>query len=139
VGNPYLESLTREKHLWFRDLAPGGSTALIANVKSAGPASAAQPASYTVKMAKCYPYTNRVAYQVTWTGGATPAGNSACQWLNGQGKCQFDPTKDLLINLTWPAPGNYSLTVRPVSDDHHRTFSLAPQPTQIAVTVSPGG
>jgi hypothetical protein len=139
VGNPYVHSVTGDKHLWFRDLAPGGSTALIANVQSGGPASVAKPASYKVKMPACYPYTNRILYQVTWTGGAAPTNNSACQWQPGRGTCQFDPTKDLLINLTWPAAGSYSLTVVPVSDEHHRTFTPAPQATQVAVTIAPGG
>ena len=139
VGNPYVHSVTGDKHIWFSDLAPGGSTALIANVQSAGPAAAAKPASYKVKMPTCYPYTNRINYRVTWTGGATPTQNPACQWQAGRGTCQFDPTKDLLINLTWPTAGDYSLTVLPVSDDHHRTFSPAPQATKVAVTVAPGG
>ena len=139
VGNSKVYPVTGDKQLWFRDVAPGGSNALIDNVRSAGPATAARPASYKVKMPTCYPYTNRILYQVTWTGGAAPSNNSACQWQTGRGTCQFDPTKELSINLTWPTPGDYSLTVAPVSDDHHRTFSPAPPPTQLAVTVTPAG
>ena len=140
VGNPYVHSVTGDKHLWFRDLAPGGSTALVANVQGAGTAAAAKPVSYRVKMPNCYPYSNRVLYQVSWTGGAMPANNPACQWQsNRNGTCQFDPAKDLLINLTWPSAGSYTLTVRPVSDEHHRTFSPAPQATQLAITVGTGG
>ncbi|MGI8401233.1 MAG: hypothetical protein ACR2NS_06460, partial [Gemmatimonadaceae bacterium] len=139
VGKPWVPSLIA-RHLWFRDLAPGGSTALIANVQGASTAAAAMAASYRVKMPTCYPYTDRVLYQVSWTGGATPANNPACQWqANRSGTCQFDPTKDLLINLTWPSPGSWSLTVRPVSDEHHRTFSPAPQATQVPITVGAGG
>lgn len=139
VGSPYVHSVTGDKHLWFRDLAPGGSTALVANVQSAGAAAAGRPVAYRVKMPTCYPYTNKVLYQVSWTGGATPTNNSACQWQPGRGVCQFDPTKDLPINLTWTNAGSYSLTVQPVSDDHHRTFTPAPQATQVVVTVAPGG
>ena len=141
VGNPYIHSVTGDKHLWFRDLAPGGSTALVASVQGANTAAATKPASYKVKMPSCYPYTNKVQYRVSWTGGATPAGNSMCQWQasKSSGTCQADPTKDLVINLTWPQAGSYSLTVVPVGDDHHRAFSSAPQVTQVAVSAVPGG
>ncbi len=139
VGKPWTPSMTGNKHLWFRDLAPGGSTALVATVQSAGPVTAAKPASYRVKMPTCYPYTNKVQYRVTWTGNATPAPNSLCQWQAKGGTCQGDPAKDLVINLTWPTAGAYSLTVVPVSDDHHRSFSSAPQVTQVTVSAAPGG
>ena len=139
VGKPYVHSVTGDKHLWFRDLAPGGSTALVANVQGAGPATVAKPASYKVKMPACYPYTNRIQYMVMWTGQATPARNSACQWQAGRGTCQFDPTKELSFDLTWPAAGTYSLTVSPVSDEHHRTFNPAPPVTRMSVTVGAGG
>ncbi|HEY3746987.1 MAG TPA: hypothetical protein VGL17_12125 [Gemmatimonadaceae bacterium] len=141
VGNPYVHSVTGDKHLWFRDLAAGGSTALVVNVQGANTAAAAKPVSYRVKMPSCYPYTNKVQYRVSWTGGAAPSANSQCQWQAGKGlgTCQADPTRDLVINLTWPAAGNYSLTVVPVGDDHHRAFSSAPQITQIAVLAVPGG
>ena len=138
VGKPLVRPVTHDKHLWFRDLAPGGSTALVANVQSTGSATVAKPASYKVKMPACYPYTNRIQYRVTWTGDATPARNSACQWQAGRGTCQFDPTKELSIDLTWPTAGSYSLTVSPVSDEHHRTFSPAPPATRMAVTVGAG-
>ena len=35
--------------------------------------------------------------------------------------------KDLAIDITWPSAGNYSVTVSPVGDDHHRSFSSTPQ------------
>jgi hypothetical protein len=141
VGKPWVQPVTRNKHLWFRDLASGGSTALVASVQGANTAAATKPVSYKVKMPSCYPYTNKVQYRVSWTGGAAPAANSLCQWQasKSSGTCQGDPTKDLVINLTWPAAGNYSLTVVPVGDDHHRAFSSAPQITQVAVSAVPGG
>ena len=139
VGKPFKHSVTGDKHLWFSDLAPGGSSALIADVRSAGPAVAAKPALYTVKMPICYPYTNRMRYQVTWTGGATPARTTACQWQSGRGTCDFDPTQNLSFNLTWPAAGTYGLTVVPLSDDHDRKFSSRAQPTRLEVTVAGPG
>lgn len=141
VGNPWVRPVTNNKHLWFGDLAPGGSTALVASVQGANIAAATKPASYKVKMPSCYPYTNKVQYRVSWSGGATPAPNSLCQWQasKSSGLCKADPTKDLAIDLTWPSAGNYSVTVSPVGDDHHRSFSSTPQVIPVAVSAAPGG
>ncbi|MGI8496711.1 MAG: hypothetical protein ACR2OG_03885 [Gemmatimonadaceae bacterium] len=140
VGKPFVHSVTGNKHLWFRDLAPGGSNALVARVDAPAQVSAGQPAAYKFKMPSCYPYSNPVRYRVTWTGTATPAANSKCQWQTGQGTCTFDPTKESAISLTWPAAGSYALTVVPVSDDHdnrQRLFLPAPKPTRLAISVKP--
>ncbi|MGH7429407.1 MAG: hypothetical protein ACREJ4_13785, partial [Candidatus Methylomirabilaceae bacterium] len=143
VGNSYRANLMDEKHLWFRDMAPGGSNALVATVESAGPAVAGQRADHKVKMPSCYPYTSRMKYQVSWTGGATPAPDpakgAACSWQAAQSKgtCTFDPTKEFVISLVWPTPGNWSLTVVPVGDTHDRVFTPGPKPTQVTVTVVP--
>ena len=138
IGNRWQQSVMRDRHIWFRDLAPGGSTALAATVEAASPAVASQPARYTVRMPSCYPYTDRVTYQVTWTGGATPVAmpSSACQWQSGRGTCTFDPNKDLAMSLTWPSAGAFAVSVALVKDSH-RTFSPAPAPTQVRVTVAP--
>ena len=146
VGESYRTPLMADKHIWFRDLAPGGSNALMATVEAAGPAVAGQPTDHTVKMPTCYPYPNRVKYQVTWTGGALPAPdrpgvarNTACTWqaAQGTGTCTFDPAKEFVISLIWPTPGPWSLTVAPVGDAHDRVFTPAPTPTQLTVTVVP--
>ena len=140
VGQPWTHKVTGD-HIWFRDLAPGGSNALVANVQSVGTAQVAKPMSYKVKMPSCYPYTNKVQYRVTWTGGATPTTNTLCQWQVGKGlgTCQGDPTKDLVMSFTWPNAGVYSLSVITVGDDHHRSFSSAPQVTTVTVAAAPGG
>lgn len=143
VGNSFRTSLMKERHLWFRDLAPGGSNALVAGVVSAGPAVAGKPAGHQVRMPTCYPYPNRVKYQVSWTGGAVPMAdqgrNDPCSWQADQSKgvCTFDPAKEFGFNLVWPTPGTYSLTVVPVGDSHDRVFAPAPKPTQLNVTVVP--
>lgn len=146
VGNSFRTRLMQEKHLWFRDMAPGGSNALMAVAESTGQAMAGKPATWKVRMPSCYPYTNRVQYQVSWTGGATPAPDpkanpktAACTWQAAQSKgtCTFDPAKEFAISLTWPAPGNYNLTVVPVRDTHDRVFTPAPKPTQVPVMVVP--
>jgi len=148
VGNSYRTKLMNDKHLWFRDMAPGGSNALVAQVQSAGPAVAGKRADHRVKMPSCYPYTSRVKYQVSWTGGATPAPEAAgtgrspaCSWDAAQrsGTCSFAPKNDLVISLVWPAAGNYTLTVTPVADAHDRVFTPSPKPTLVSVTVAPAG
>ena len=87
-------------------------------------------------MPTCYPYPDRVNYQVSWTGNATPAPASGCQWQAGGGTCSFDPTKDLAISLTWTSAGPNSLTVKAVGDAHGRAFAPAPAAAQVAVSVT---
>lgn len=138
--------LMKDRHIWFRDLAPGGSTALVAVVEGTPQVTAAQAATYKVKMPSCYPYTAPVRYRVTWTGDATPAASAdapttspggvpsiggltrigrptatttpGCEWQAGEGICTFDPKQDLVFNLTWPTAGTYTLTVAVIGDDH---------------------
>lgn len=146
VGDSYRTQVMKEKHLWFRDMAPGGSNALVAEVLSAGPAVVGQRADHRVKMPSCYPYTSRVKYQVSWTGGATPVPEAAgtgrspaCSWDAAQfkGTCTFVPKQEFVISLVWPTAGNHTLTVTPVGDVHDRVFTPAPKPTQVSVNVSP--
>ncbi len=147
VGNSYRTPLMADKHLWFRDMAPGGSNALMATVESAGPAVAGRPTNHKVRMPTCYPYPNRVKYQVTWTGGAVPApapaGGAArspvCSFeaTQSKGTCTFDPKQEFVISLVWPTPGNWSLSVAPVGDTHDRVFTPAPPVTRLDVTVVP--
>jgi len=139
VGQPFVHSVTGDKHLWFRDLASGGSTSLVVLASGPTQVAATKTAAYKVRMPSCYPYTNPVQYRVSWTGNATPAPTPSCKWQVGGGTCTFDPTKDLALSLTWSTPGSYALTVTAVGDDHHRIFQPAPKPTQLNVTVGTGG
>ena len=138
IGQPYVHSVTGNKHLWFRDLA-SGSTSLI--VLSSGPSQVGvnKSATYSVRMPSCYPYTEAVHYRVTWTGNATPTSTPACHWQAGGGDCSSAPATPLAMGLTWSAPGSYVVTVVATSDEHHRVFTPAPKPTQIAVTVAASG
>jgi hypothetical protein len=134
----YQHSVTGDKHLWFKDLAPGGSTALIAVVAGDAAPRAGAPTSFKVHMPTCYPYTNRIHYRVSWTGNAAPGITPNCQWQVGGGTCTFDPRQALPISLRWPSTGDYRLTVTAVSDEHDRTFSPAPPPTTTQVKVTGG-
>lgn len=134
----YRHSVTGDKHIWFGDLAPGGSTGLIAVVAGAGAPTAGAPTAFNVHMPTCYPYTNKIQYRVSWTGNPAPGVNPNCQWHAGGGTCTFDPRQALPISLKWPAAGDYELTVTAVSDEHDRTFEPAPPPTRTAVAVKGG-
>jgi hypothetical protein len=137
IGTPYVRRLMDDRHIWFRDMAPGGSNALVPIAEGSGPAVAAQPATYRLRMPSCYPYRERVEYRVTWTGNATPAPRNGCQWQAGRGTCRLDPAREEPILLTWPAAGNYSVTVAAVGDGHDREFTPTPRPVTLNVTVSP--
>jgi hypothetical protein len=138
----FQHSVTGNKHLWFRDMYPGGSNALVVTVAAPKTGAAGKAVGLKAVMPSCYPYTNPIQYRVSWTGAATPGATSACQWQGNQGTCTADPTKDLPMSLTWNAAGSYTVSVVAVSDSHsddrhRRVFSPAPPATQIAVSVSP--
>jgi hypothetical protein len=86
-------------------------------------------------MPSCYPYTEKVEYRVSWSGGAAPAPNPRCAWQAGGGVCKAEPRQDLVITLTWAAAGTQTLTVAPVGDAHERSFAPAPKPTVVSVVV----
>ena len=142
VGNSWTYPVTHNKHLWFRDLVPDGSTGLEVLVTPVAQAVVNRPAAYKMRMPSCYPYTGAVRYQVSWTGGGSPAATPACAWQANQGTCNYDPTRDLTFAIAWPTAGSHTLTVVAVGDSHDnsmRTFAPAPKPTQLTVMVTPGG
>jgi hypothetical protein len=142
----------RERHIWFGDIAPGGSTAIAPDLS--GPAQLAANASgaFVLKAHKCFPYKSAVEYRITWLGGATPsasasghagsqlsgvragAASEACTWGSGQGTCKVRPGAQAAFNLRWPQPGTYSLTAVPLRDEHGREFK-ADRATQLSVIV----
>jgi hypothetical protein len=137
VGNSWRRNITEENHIWFRDLIPGGSSALHAAI--AGPAQAAtgQPTAYKLSVPSCYPYDEDAKYRVTWTGDATPSSTpaSACSWQAGRGDCRADPERELDVRFAWPAEGSYALTAALIGDEH-RTFDPAPAAFELAVAVT---
>lgn len=157
-------------HLAFWDLA--NSTALLPRVDGLTQASVGAPGVYTIKMPACYPYPDKVKYQLTWTGGATASNGASgataatrsmvrpdallkvsgigtplpstgpappCNLQSGQGSCEFDPLKDLSLNLAWPTAGNYNLTVTAVGDTPHGRQYNSARPTTLNVTVGSSG
>lgn len=143
-------------HIYFKDLAQ--STGLKPIVAGTLQPSVGQSAAYTVTMPACYPYPDPIEYQIKWTGGASAStgtpnsqatkglpgkipgrttSNSApsrCTLQPGQANCSGGPMSITSLNLTWPAPGDYILTVTPVGDKHGRKFDLS-RATQVNIQV----
>lgn len=145
-----------QRHLLFEDLAY--STALVPTISGAAQATAGRPAAFAMTMPSCYPYADPLRYQVRWTGDAaapeaTPratlaralpsrrtssapgAANTDCTIAAGQASCRGAPSGDTPLYLSWPAAGDYRLTVMPVEDAHGRRFEAAS--AEWAVNVSP--
>lgn len=137
VGDRYQDEITGDRHVWFKDLVPGGSSALRAALAGPTEAPTGQATAYKLRMPSCYPYADDAKYRVTWTGNATPSAvpASACDWQAGRGDCRFDPLDELELRFAWPAEGSYSLTAALLGDEH-QTFQPALPPTQLAVAVS---
>ncbi len=136
IGKSWEQAVVKDRHIWFKDLASSGSSALQPSVTVPAAALASQRTDFTVRMPTCYPYTDRVQYQITWTGGATPTG-TGCSWQAGTGTCWFDPTKDLPFSLTWPNAGAYTVSVM-LKRDEHRVFGST-RSAQHNVAVAAGG
>ena len=124
------------RHIWFKDMAPGGSTAFQPDVTITEQAIVARPVAVRAKMPTCYPYSERVAYQVTWSGNATHAPNAACQWQPTAARCTADPSKELELGLVWQTAGPQTVSVQLLRDEH-RAFQPPPAAAQRTVTVSP--
>ncbi|MGQ0539492.1 MAG: hypothetical protein ACT4R6_11125, partial [Gemmatimonadaceae bacterium] len=139
VGDRWQEKAMNDRHIWFKDIAPGGSTALMPAVTGPAQGTAAQPVNVKVRMPSCYPYSDKVQYRLTWDGGAIAAQNTSCGGQAGAYTCQADPTKDLTISLTWPSAGTYTLSVQLVRDQHPRVFAPVPPPARLSVTVGAAG
>src|ERR1700719_2827237 len=69
VGDRAIKKLLPPRHIAFWDLAH--STALIPRAEGVTQAAMGTAAVYTIKMPTCYPYPDKVKYQLAWTGGAT--------------------------------------------------------------------
>lgn len=135
IGDRWETRVMKDRHIWFRDMAPGGSSALVAEVTGPAQTAVAQPTMVTVKMPTCYPYPDKVTYRVTWTGGATPAGPSNCQLSSGTLSCVADPTQPLALSFRWPAAGAQSVSVQLMRDEH-RAFTPALAAGQLNISVA---
>ena len=135
IGKRWDKQVMDDKHLWFKDLAPGGSTAFVPTVVPPAEVAAGQPATVLVRMPTCYPYPDDVHYRVTWTGDATPAPLAACSWSAGTGRCRYAPGQPLPLRFTWQTAGSHTVTVQAVRDEHERTFSPTPAPATVTINV----
>lgn len=135
IGKPWIDTLAKQ-HAWFRDLAPGGSTALVTSITTAPYVAPNKPATMTLRLPSCYPYTDAVQYHVVWTGPATPVATSACRWQSGEGLCTAEPAKPLQVAFVWSASGAYTVSAVLVGDAHKRVFAPAPKPTVVTISVT---
>jgi hypothetical protein len=135
----YRDSIIDPRHVWFRDLVPGGSSALRAALAGPSAAATGQPAVYRLRMPSCYPYAEDTTYRVSWTGAPQPSAvpESACSWdaANSSGRCEFDPARELELRFAWPTAGDYSLAAVLVGDDH-QNFDPQPPATELVVAVT---
>jgi hypothetical protein len=140
----------KNAHLYFKDLV--NSTGLVPVVTGVAQVPAGQASGFMITMPECYPYNDRqdntLQYKVTWTGGAsgsagTPpaaaprkveagltrtssgSASSNCTFQAGQATCSGAPRGHTAFNLTWPASGDYVLTVAPVGDTHGHKFDAS--------------
>jgi hypothetical protein len=147
----YVTEVMKRKHLWFGDIAPGGSTAISPHVGGPAQLASSQAGSFLLRSRPCYPYRETVEYSVTWTGGATsapaaarpvamrtptaePRSSGNCTWGNGQGTCKLKPGEEAALSLAWPQPGSYAVTMTPLKDSHERQFK-PDRATRFDVTV----
>jgi hypothetical protein len=141
VGDRYNRNIRAREHLWWKDLAPGGSTALVPLVSGPEQATVGQPVVYAARLV-CHPWTRPVKYRITWTGNATPAivagsGAPNCTWQAASGDCTFAHDRDLKFSLRWSGTGSQTVSVAITGDDHVSRFSPAPPPRTVAVVVGP--
>jgi hypothetical protein len=135
----YVQEVMKRKHIWFGDIAPGGSTAIVPALSGPAQLGVNSHGAFTLASRPCFPYGSPVEYQLTWAGAATasngsgkPAiggglmtkggGSGDCTLGAGTGSCKLKPGNAGTFNLAWPSPGSYVVTATPVRDEHGREF-----------------
>jgi lysozyme len=104
VGDRAIKKLLRPQHLAFWDLAH--STALVPYVAGAAQTSLGTTALYTIKMPACYPYPDKVKYQLAWTGGATASNGASGATAASRGMVQQGALlKASVIGVPSPSTG----------------------------------
>lgn len=151
----YMVEVMKRRHIWFGDIAPGGSTALSPGLSGPVQLAAGSPGAFTLKSRPCHPFNDAVEYRLTWTGNApspastpaapgrlpvglpgksAPPASAACTWGVGQATCTLKPGVDAPFTLAWPQGGAYTLTATPLRDAHGREFR-AERATQLNINV----
>jgi hypothetical protein len=101
-----LVSQNPPKHIGFWDLAH--STALLPQVQGLTQASLGQPAVYQIKMPTCYPYPDKVKYQLAWTGSATASSGASGTPAGTRSALRTGAALKLVGNGTATTPANAS-------------------------------
>ncbi len=117
-----FELYSWQKHLKFIDLV--GSTALTPVVQVNPPTTAGAAETFTVRMRSCYPYADKVNYQLGF--GDETGGKGSSYWGSPSGA---------QTSHTYAAEGNFALNARALGDKHGRNFSSPA--TIVSLVVSP--
>jgi F5/8 type C domain-containing protein len=112
-----------KQHISFSDLI--NSSALTPQIKGPSSVSGGTPASFEIGMRPCWPYDDRMAYQVDWGDGSGLSLNDA----NAKGE---------VVQKTWNQQGTYSPKVLAISDKHGRVINMSAS-TGISVNGNGGG
>lgn len=104
-----FELYSWQEHLKFIDLV--GSTALTPVVHVNPPTTAGAAETFTVRMRSCYPYTDKVNYQLGF--GDEPGGKAGSYWGSPSGA---------QTSHTYAAEGSFALNARALGDKHGRNF-----------------
>lgn len=142
-------------HLYFRDLAQSTGLMPVVTGPQQAVAGQPAVFSFTMPECYPYrnAQDNTLQYRVSWTGGAAagaaapgaqaqarkvavswPPGSSrgaaagasgTCTFQGAQASCSGAPRADTAFILTWPAKGDYVLTVAPVDDKHGHKFDAS--------------
>jgi hypothetical protein len=120
-------------HVGFYDLT--NSTAMQPQIQGPPALNTGSTGQYKVKIRPCWPYTDKVTYQVDWGDG------SAVQPLEGV------PGTEVQTSHAWTTDGNKTVTATSLRDGHGRALNqsysrtiqvLVPTPLGVIVTPSPG-
>ena len=137
----FVTEVMRRQHIWFGDIAPGGSTAIIPALSGPAQLGVNSSGAFTLASRPCFPYGSPVEYHVAWAGGAMPGtvaskpsigggvmttkgggGATSCTLGSGTGSCKVKPGNAGTFALAWPSPGTYTVTATPVRDEHGREY-----------------
>jgi len=125
VSKEFVLATVLQSHFGFYDLETGGSSALSPMVSGPTTVPTGFGSTYEVRMRPCYPYSDRLAYDVEWgdgTYGQTAQGN---------------PQIPMSVAKVWTVPGTASITVRPETDRHQRELgNIAAAVTRRNVSVT---
>lgn len=120
-----FELYSWQEHLKFIDLV--GSTALTPVVQVKPPTTAGAAETFTVRMRSCYPYKDKVNYQLGF--GDETGGKGGSYWGSPSGA---------QTSHTYAAEGSFALSARALGDKHGRSFKSPATVVPLVVAAAKG-